>query len=141
MNFTRYGACTKQLAGNKEHHFVALQKLYLYMILVSLKLDFAVRSYLLQNLISTTGSLATGKLCSHGDFQSKLVDSEQCLMVKGQCLEYLFENDDLQFELVQHIMSEHLNPREYLMQLVAGECLFFHTPAKSPVICAQSSLG
>ena len=104
MNFTRYGAYTKQLAGNKEYHFVALQKLYLYMILVSLKLDFAVRSYLLQNLISTTGSLATGKLCSHGDFQSKLVDSEQCLMVKGQCLEYLFENDDLQFELVQHII-------------------------------------
>ena len=77
------------------------------MILVSLKLDFAVRSYLPQNLISTTGSLATvliGKLCSHGDFRSKLVDSEQCLMVKGRCLEYLFENDVLQFELAQHII-------------------------------------
>ena len=103
MNFTRYGSCTKQLAGKKEYHFVALQKLYL-MILVSLKLDFAVRSYLPQNLISITGSLATaliGKLCSHGGFRSKLVDSEQCLMVKGRCLEY---NDVLQFELAQHII-------------------------------------
>ena len=27
-------------------------------------------------------------------------------------------------------MSEHLNLREYLMQLVAGECLFSHTPQR-----------
>ena len=98
------------------------------MILVSLKLDFAVRSYLLQNLISTTGSLATGKLCSHGDFQSKLVDSEQCLMVKGQCLEYLFENDDLQFELVQHIICLNIWTREstWCNLLLVSACSFIH---------------
>ena len=61
MNFTRYGGCTKPLAGKKGYHFVALLKLYL-LILVSLKLEFAIRSYRPWNLISTTGSLATSKL-------------------------------------------------------------------------------
>ena len=44
VNFTRYGAYTKQLAGKKGYHFVALLKLYL-LIQVALKLEFAIRSY------------------------------------------------------------------------------------------------
>ena len=44
VNFTRYSACTKQLAGKKRYHFVALLKHYLLTV-VSLELGFAIRNY------------------------------------------------------------------------------------------------